>query len=264
MFIAAVLLALLSAGLFVGVHFSRKRLATLIIAKAKTAAELTEMATSVGGEIGAGGFREVVELVGTIECPEPLISPLGQARCVYYSMRVVREYEEDVEHRDTQGRVTRRTRRGSETIHSDDRQCPFALRDATGVLSVSAVGADFDGTVESVSRFEQGETGTTLRLGSFSLSIPGELGGGRRRTLGYRYTENIFPLDRKVTVIGEATDAGGALSLRKGADTSFIVSTRTRQELRGSAETRAKVMGVGGTLAAIGAVVCAILGAVRA
>jgi len=262
MFIAAVLLALLSAGLFVGVHFSRKRLATLIIAKAKTAAELTETATSVGREIGAGGFRELVELVGAIECPEPLVSPLGQARCVSYSMRVVREYEEDVEERDAQGKVTRRTQRGSETLQSDDRQCPFALRDATGVLPVSPVGADFDGMVESVSKFERGEAGTTLRLGSFSLSIPGGL-GGRRRTLGYRYTEQIFPVDRPVTLIGEATDAGGALTIRKGADHGLIVSTRTRQALRGSAETRAKVMGVGGTLAAVGAVVCAILGVVR-
>jgi hypothetical protein len=180
---------------------------------------------------------------------------------VAYSMRVVREYEEDVEERDAQGKVTRRTQRGSETVHSDTRQCPFGLRDATGALPVSPVGADFDGMTESVSRFERGEPGATLRLGSFSLSIA--TGGGRRRTLGYRYSEQVFGVDRPVTVIGEATDAGGGLTVRKGADTSFIVSTRTRQELRGSAETSAKVMGVGGTLAGIGALVCGILGVVR-
>ncbi len=260
MFLGAFLLALLGAGLFIGVHFTRKRLATLIIAKSKKAAELLESVSAVGKEIGGGGYRELVEIVGDVTCPSPLTSPLANQACVAYSMQVVREYEEDVEDRDDKGNVRRRTQRSSETIHSDSRRCDFGVRDTTGELPVLANDADFDGMVETVSRFDNGAgNGSTISLGSFNLTV-NLGGGGRRRTLGYRYTESIFPIGRQVTIIGEASDADGRLTLRKPKDLSFIVSTRTRQELRGSAETTAKILGVCGTLAFVAAVVVGILG----
>lgn len=261
MLIGAALLGVLGIGLFIALTFTRKRLATLLIARPKKVGELEELVRSIGQEIGGGGFKELVEVSGTLTCAQPLTSPLGNKPCVRYSMRVVREYEEDVEERDAQGKVTRRTRRGSETLQSDDQRCDFAVRDTTGELPVSATGADFDGMVQSVSRFENGPGGTSLSFGSFRLSLDTAM-GARRRTLGYRFTEEVFPLDRQVTVIAEASDADGRLALRKG-DMSFVVSTRSRQELVGSAQTQAKVLGVCGTLSLVGAVVLAILGLVR-
>ena len=261
MFIGAALLGALGIGLFIALTFTRKRLATFLIARPKKVGELLDTARSIGQEIGGGGFSELVEVTGTIGCAQPLTSPLGGKPCVRYSMRVVREYEEDVEERDSQGKVTRRTRRGSETLQSDDQRCDFAVRDATGELPVVAAGADFDGMVQSVSRFESGAGGTTLSFGGFRLSLDSAL-GARRRTLGYRFTEEIYPLDRQVTVIALASDADGRLALRKG-EMSFVVSTRSRQELVGSAQTQAKVLGVCGTLSLVAAVVLAILGLVR-
>ena len=260
MLIGALLLALLGAGLFVGVFFTRKRLTALLMAASRTAAELLGTVKSVSGEIGGGGFKEVVEVVGTVVCASPMTSPLAGKPCVAYTMKVLREYEEDYEEKDSQGKVTKGTRRGSEVIQSDDRECDFTVRDATGELPVHARGADFEGMVESFSRFDPGAGGATLSIGSFNLTLSANT--ARRRTLGYRSSERIFPLGGRVTIIAEASDAHGQLALGKG-EQSFIVSTRTRQEMRGSAETKAKVLGVCGTLSIVGAVVCLVLGLVK-
>ena len=76
--------------------------------------------------------------------------------------------------------------------------------------------------------------------------------GAGRRTLGYKYQEHILPIDRHLTVVGQASNQQGTLMIGRGG-AAFIVSLRSRAEMLGSAKKRADL-----TAALSG--VCALVG----
>jgi hypothetical protein len=105
-----------------------------------TAKALADSASDVAKEIGPGSFNQVTEVKGKSVCDNPITSELAQRECVYYSMRITREYEEDYWDTDSQGRRTRRTRRGSDTVASNVRSTPFYIQDGTGKIKVNPEG----------------------------------------------------------------------------------------------------------------------------
>lgn len=245
---------LLVIGVFlVFIHVRAKRKAGyLIAARPSKVEELASTARTVAAEIEGGDFRQFAELRGRVVCPRPLVSPLAEAPCLYYRMTITRRYEEEYTTRDSDGRTVRRTRTGSETMSTETDQVGFEIDDASGRLAVAIQGADFDGLAETVDRFEPGHAGFgRLQMGRFSLTVGGV--GANRRTLGYHYREEILPLDRPLTVVGEVSDASGALVSGKGGPV-FIVSTRTKREIIGSAEKTAKITSVLSGLCALGGV----------
>jgi hypothetical protein len=186
---------------------------------------------------------------GRPEVDRPLVSPLGEQPCLYYRMTVHREYEEEYEERDSEGRVHRRTRRGSDTMSTEEQHLDFTLV-GQGRIDVRIDGADFDGLVETVDRFLPAGAGSTVSFGRFQMTVhhPGQ----GRRTLGFKYHEQILPAGRPVTVVAQASDARGGLSLGRGGP-AFIISLRTKREMIGAANKQAKF-----TAAASG--ICALAG----
>jgi hypothetical protein len=85
--------------------------------------------------------------------------------------------------------------------------------------------------------------------------------GGGRRTLGYKYEEQIVPVGKPIYVLGEASDAGGQLAIRKPTKkgTSFIVSLKSEEELTRSAAGTATGLTVGAAIAAVAGVIVALL-----
>ncbi|MGK0358507.1 MAG: hypothetical protein ACI9U2_000796 [Bradymonadia bacterium] len=218
---------------------SKRRAGYLIAARPSKAGELAKTAGAVAAEIEGGDFRHFASLYGQSVCPSPLISPLAERPCLYYSMTITRRYEEDYYTTDNEGRRVRRTRTGSQVMSSETDDTPFDLDDSTGSIDVNPRDADYDGLVETVDRFEPGHAGHgQLRMGRWSLSIGGVRGD--RRTLGYHYAEKVLPVDQALTVVAEVSDASGALVLGAGGPV-FIVSTRTKKEIIGSAEKIARL-----------------------
>jgi hypothetical protein len=209
---------------FVQKNYSTK-LQSIRLAIPSTVADLQSIASSVAGEIGSGNLREYVKVNGIVRSQNPLISELKEEACVHYSMRVVREYEEQHSTRDSEGKSRTETRRGSETISSNSQSISFTLEDSSGNLIVNPDGGDID-TVQVLNEFRQEGSGGLLAFGLFSLAVSAGIGG--RRTLGYRYTESILPCDREVLVIGTAADDNGKLTLRKPikSDQKFIISLK--------------------------------------
>jgi len=224
---------------FVQKNYSTK-LQSIRSATSSTVAELQRIASEIAGEIGSGNLREYVKVRGMIRSDRPLISELKQAPCVYYSMKVVREYEEQHTTRDSEGKSRTETRRGSETISSNTQSTPFSLVDNSGELIVNPDGGNID-TVQVLDEFRRENTnGTSISFGGFTLALGAGMGG--RRTIGYRYTESILPCDREVLVIGTAADEGGKLTLRKPiqSDKKFIISLKSEEELAKSTANAAQ------------------------
>ncbi len=246
--IIGVILLIVGIVLFFVQKSQKEKFQSIKTARSSTIGELQHTASEIAKEIGAGNWREYVKVRGTIECSEPLVSELKEETCVYYSMRVMREYEETVTTEDSEGNTTQETQRSSESVASNERSVPFTLRDATGSIPVNPTGGS--GGIETVSVLNEFRpdqaTGGMLSFGRFSRTLSSDL-GGQRRTLGYRYSESILPLGRQVLVLANASDGEGQLALQKPTEAGqkFLISLKSEEDLAASAEKGAKASFMG-------------------
>ena len=200
---------------------------------------------------GSGSLRFPAAVAGTARSSEPLVSELAETPSVYYAMTVHREYEEDRPRESSREGKDHGPRRASEQMARNVRSVPFLVEDATGSIRVDPSGARFIAE-NALSRFEATAGGEPrLRVGSYEL-VPRHAGGSR--TLGYRFHEEVVPVDREVFVLGEVSDPDG--ELRIGAPEGqgeLLVSTKSKTQLQ-------KELGSGSKGLKIGAIVCGTLG----
>lgn len=241
--ILAILLLIVGGALGVVRGQQNRRSRHLKLAHVTPIADLKTLAAAVADEIGSGDWRDYVVLSGTVAVDEPLMSPLKEQPCVYYTSAVVREYEEDVQSQDSQGNRTTRTQRGSDTLSQQQRQISFRLIDqASDYILVNPDGAALE-PVEVLNEFRPGDPmGGNLSFGRLSLPIHPHRGGSRR-TLGYRYRESIVPVGQAVTVLGMVSDRGGTLTLEKPTHGGqpFLISPRSPDALAQAAARNTQI-----------------------
>lgn len=237
--------------------FQRSKLKKMAAIETSTAQELKNRAQSKP----AGGFTEVVELKGAIECDSPLTSELAKEECVYYAMEVIRKYDETYYETDskTNERVEK-TREGTETVASNKRSTRFWVNDGTGRVLVDPEGADMDAE-KAVEKFEfddEDEPDAAVSIGglkvgfSFNINI-----NDNKRTIGFTYRESVLPVGHDVYILGEAANDSGEVMIRKSGNwkDNYIISHRSEEELARSASSQSKWLFVG-------AMACDVIGAV--
>ena len=251
MWFVGLLLLAAAGGLFYGYRSKRKRLGQIVSTDVHTVEHLRELASSMAEGFGTGALRFPAAVTGRVRCAEPLTSELTQTPAVYYSMRVAREYEE--ERSGSGSRAGSATQRSSEQVASNQRSVAFQITGATGSLQVDPSGAKVLGAESVLSRFEPaGADESALRVGRFELELTPR--SGSSRTLGYKFHEEVVPLDREVYVLGEVTDPGGELRIGvPEGEGELIVSLKSRTQL-------VKELGSGSKGMKIGAIVCAVAG----
>ncbi|MCK6542081.1 E3 ubiquitin ligase family protein [bacterium] len=239
-------------------YFRKKnqdKLLEIKFVKTSTAQELKEICKQVNDELSTtGAFRQQTEVKGVIKCAHPITSELAKQPCVWYEMSVDERYEETYTERDQNGREVRRTRTGTENVASNSQRVHFEVEDATGRITINPNDADIEGT-QVLNRYEQNFSGGRIQLGAFSMNI--NMGRSGRRILGYEFTESLIPLDRRVYVLGEASDASGELMVQKPEDKEkpFIITLKSEEELtRGTESTIRNLM--------IGSIVLVVIGLV--
>ena len=202
---------------------------------------IEELHHKVVETLGGEALAETCEIEGVIECEAPLTAPLSGTPCVAYTLNVVREYEEDVTTTDSQGKTTTSVQRSSETVESNDNKVDFWVRDDTGRTLVRPEQADLD-LVQTKETFQPFVPSVkTLDLGFLSIPVP-VVQSGRRRTLGYRSTEQILETGIRVYVLGCASDHNGkpAISYNPRKSQKFMVSRRSERDLANSAASWSK------------------------
>jgi E3 Ubiquitin ligase len=207
--------------------------------------------TSNASDVSGLAPGTLVEVKGTLRCEEPLTSEMAGERCAYYSSKVVREYLERDYDDDDAG-----SDRRSEVVAQNEQVAPFTVEDETGSVAVNAEGAEVDAR-EVVNRFERntGGDGPSISLGGATIQL-----GGGERTLGYRYTESILPVDAPVYVLGAVQDGGigGPVSSDQGQ--RFVVSRRSEEALGQSLGKTVLWLGVGGIAALVVGVILLVVG----
>src|SRR5918997_1903731 len=203
------------------------------------AALMGQTETSGAADVSSLAPGTLVEVKGTLRCEEPLTSEMAGERCAYYSSQVVREYlERDYDDDDDVG-----SDRRSEVVAQNEQFAPFTVEDETGSVPVGAEGAEVDAR-QVVNRFERntGGEGPSITLGGATINL-----GGGERTLGYRYTESILPVDAPIYVLGTVREDGRIGAPAPDAEgRRFVVSHRSEEALGQSLGKTVLWLGVGG------------------
>jgi hypothetical protein len=213
---------------------------------------MSQTETSNASDVAGIAPGTLVEVKGTLRCEEPLTSEMAEMTCAYYSSTVTREYLERDHNDDNDVGSDRR----SEIIAQNVQFAPFMVEDDSGFVGVHAEGAEVDAR-QVVNRFDR----NVGNEGSFSLGgMTVNLGGGER-TIGYRYTESILPVDESVYVLGTVQEGGmiGGPSSHS-EDHRFVVSHRSEEALGQSLGKTVLWLGVGGVASLVLGVVLLVIG----
>src|SRR5918995_5281524 len=216
---------------------------------------MSQTETSNASDVNRLSPGTLVEVKGRLRCEEPLTSEFAEKTCAYYSSTVTREYlRPDYDDDDNDVGSDRR----SEVVAQNVQFAPFVVEDDSGVVGVDAEGAEVDAR-QVVNRFDR----NTGNEGSFSLGgMTVNLGGGER-TIGYRYTESILPVDEQVYVLGTVREGGGIGTPPPGAEGHrFVVSHRSEEAHAQSLGKTALWLGVGGAAALVLGVVLLVIGTI--
>lgn len=167
-----------------------------------------------------GVFMGLVEIKGRAECDEPLKSPFGGVRCVWFRYTVKERRSALTTETTRDGRTRTETRTEWTTIASVTQDgAPFDLRDDRGTIRVRPAGA----TVEPQLVLER-----TVRRGDALYDrVPlDEVSGsdGVRRI-----REEAVRLHSRIFVVGQARQRRDAVAAEIAADSAapmFLISTR--------------------------------------
>jgi hypothetical protein len=214
---------------------------------------MSQTETSSASDVSGLAPGTLVEVKGTLRCEEPLTSEMAEKTCAYYSSTVTREYlRPDYDDDDNDVGSDRR----SEVMAQNVQFAPFTVEDDSGAVSVDAESAEVDAR-QVMNRFDR-NTGNegTFSLGGVSINL-----GGGERTIGYRYTESILPVDAPVYVLGTVQEDGGIGAAESGEEgRRFVVSHRSEEALGQSLGQTVLWLGVGGIAALVLGVVLLIVG----
>ena len=212
---------------------------------------MSQTETSNASDVSGLAPGTLVEVKGTLRCEEPLTSEMAEKTCAYYSSTVTREYLERDYHDDNDVGSDRRT----EIIAQNEQFAPFMVEDDTGFVGVHAEGAEVDAR-QVVNRFDRNTGEGTFSLGGMTVNL-----GGGERTIGYRYTESILPVDESVYVLGTVREGGTIGSPSSGEEGHrFVVSHRSEEALGQSLGKTALWLGVGGIAALVLGVILLVVG----
>lgn len=254
--VGIVLLAAAGAG-FYFMRRMRNELHAMMGMETSAVSDLEEKRRTADELGGQGGFRQQCELVGE-SYPRPegvLVSELTKTECVWYRYRVEREFRE--QRYDSRGNLRRE--RKKEKIADFTSHDGYALRDGNGeLIGIDPNGVAPDHPEQTVDRFEPHERqGPQL----FGVQLPSFFDASD--TIGYHYKEWVIRPGRQLYVLGEAHDKIGPLVVAKPSNGSFIISTRSEEELRADRGKKHQWLRVGVLAGAALGVVVTVAGALQ-
>lgn len=227
-----------------------------------TVGDLRRLLAAVRSEVSGSYFAEPAAVTGTVTPNQHLETPFTHQPCLYFKATIVREYEEPVVTKDSQGRETRHIERRTETVSDQMHAVSFTITDATGAITVQPEGAEWVTGGHTYEDFRPPEAFGEEGHGGLVRALS-HLNG--RRTLGYRYTETAVLTGARLSVIAEASDRSGELTLARPEEHGrFIISTRSREQLLRGYRTTIKWLTISGTVAVVIGAILLLVGVVTA
>lgn len=197
-----------------------------------------------------GVFIGLVELKGSAEVEQPLVSFLAEQRCVYYQWNVSEHWSRTVTetYTDDKGNTQTRTRTesGWTTIAQGGEEMAFYLQDDCGVIRIQPEKAK----VEPLTSFEQ-------TCGPYDPLYYGKGPAGavpdsvHRR----RFVETAIPLHAPLYVVGQARERDDLVAPEVAYSPKaemFLISTRTEEQIRRGLALQFWLIGLFGVVLGVG------------
>lgn len=242
--VIAVILFIISAVLII---FRKKATDTLLEMKFIQTSQIKNIIENyrhIIDQLGKGGYSEYVEIKGITKCDNAIRSQHTNTDCVWHHSQILREYEETVTTRDSKGISRTEIKRGSEVVSEITNKTDFEIDDGTGRINVDSDSSEIVSKL-IYNNFQPGEYRGTIHINFGPIS--------GRRTLGYRYKEEIIPINQNLYIIGEASDRDGTLEIKKPLDKKkkYIISVKSEEELIKSYKSKATGLLIGSIILSV-------------
>lgn len=199
-----------------------------------------------------GVFIGMVEIKGTAESRQPLLSYLAEQRCVYYSWSVEEHWSRTVTetYRDSDGKTKTRTRHesGWTTVAQGGEQAPFYLKDDLGVILIRPNNAK----IEAVTIFSK-----TCSRGDPLYYAKGPTHAVSNSDHRRQFNETAIPLHVPLYVMGQARERRDIVAPEIASDpecSMFMISCRTEQQISRGLGIGYWIWGIVGLVLAVGGI----------
>lgn len=243
--------ALIAGGIFAVVYLRPQMLSHVREMKFMTSSTIRDLQDMFGMMQADGlgdAFRNYVEIKGVVHCDQAVRTPFSAKEVAYCSSRLSAVTQREERYKDSDGNVRTRIIKDEDLLSSEDSSDVLVLRDDSSDVRVTLDiknGCSFD-IPETFDRVETvGNLGRYTYFRNFQSHRP--------NLLGYRMREKTISLNQPLYVLGEAYKEGNTIHIGKPVDKdkSFIVSTKSEDELVGKYEGNAKIALFGGIAAVV-------------
>ncbi len=238
---------------FVGIPAAAGLLALVALVFALRAGRRQRLVDTLPTCKTTGVFIGLVELNGTAEVEQPLVSYLTETRCVYQSWEIEESWSRTVtEHyTDSEGRSQTRTRTesGWTTIARGGDATPFYLHDDCGVVRVQPEGAKFE---------PQMALNRTCGRSDPLYYGKGPAGAIANSDHRRRFSEDVIALHAPLFVVGHAREREDVVAPEIAQDNQaplFLISTCTERQVSRGFRLTFWLLGLLGLVFAAGALV---------
>ena len=176
-----------------------------------------------------GVFIGLVELKGTPQCAQPLMSYLAEMPCVYYAYTIEEQWSRMITTTESDGKggtqTVTRQESGWTTVDSRTEMTSFYLQDDTGLLLIQPEGA----RIEALNVF--GETCTPFNPLYYGK---GPSGGVIDSDQIRRFGETAIPLSSPLFIVGQARERADIVAPEIAADpatSEYLISVRSQEEI---------------------------------
>ena len=213
----------------IGIPTLSGALATLCLFFAVRAGKRQRLVDNLPVSKTTGVFIGLVDLQGTAETEQPLLSFLTATPCVYYHWKVEEQWSRTVTETDTdsegKSRTRTRTETGWTTVAEGSEDPAFYLQDDCGVIRIQPAGAK----IESQPVLSQ-ICGPTDSLYYGKGPENAVANSDHRR----KFVETAIPLHAALYVMGQARERTDIIAAEIAADKKaplFLISTRSVKEI---------------------------------
>ena len=211
----------------------QKKLTLITTTKTSRVRELKELCqkmSSDGTNSYVQNFNYFAELKGKGVTDEPLEAQISNRKCLYYKIIVEREREE-VSYVNTRNGRSRRKRKVWDLISQNEFNAEWYLKDATGEIRVNTKGSEMDGLITTVDKYEP-IVPSGSGFGDALINILTSMTTSDK-ILGYRTREYILPVDSRLYILGNVSNAMGFLQIQNliEKDKKFFISTKSETRL---------------------------------
>jgi hypothetical protein len=260
MLIAGIILVVIALGVLFFERSQTNRANAAKRTETLTCGDIDTLARGVESEVG-GGFHQRCEVVGQAAPGEggAIKAPHSGVDAVWHRSTVTHRYWE-IQERVVNNERTRNRVESQELVSDITSSSPFLVRDASGTVAVNPDGADVDRPERVLDRFDPHVENAPLPSGLMGLVGSVLRSGAQSGTLGFEYEEWVIRPGARLYVHGEVSDATGRVAFARPASGRYIISTRSEEEIVGSAERSATIARVVVAVAAVAGAVLIVLG----